>query len=563
MYSIQKILPSHFDDKTRFTRNSLINPSIIILLCAILTFTALFWSSLGLGHSSKPTAKAASALVRRINIPYFNNSAVPFNQTAIFWFGSVSSSDNYVDVRMGYNNSELYIDLHIVDRYLWYDPNAKAPNLTKGDTATVYLSTTQNGSNAPDQHAYKFVAQVDWFQPRTHYQQAYRGNGSTWIASPVAFTAVSGWRGTGFNGKEDSGWTMTYHIPFSSLGRSGPPSQGTPWKLGVKVHNQNNASGTPLSLKWWPETENDMVPSSWGALVFGLSTYQAPQTTNNASYTVRNGLNNQVVTDGMVGGSLGCFNHGLNRWTGFGGQSYQGATRFNIQNEWDISDFNCFSKFYISFPLTSLPAGKGVVSAKVTLHEYGGSGTKGVYTPSLIQVASVNEGCNPATLSWNNAPLIKENISRTVVNTVSNPTSFGQPYSWDVSKALADAYATGQPLRLVFYSSDSPHNTGKYFFSSTLGSWGANSRPTLQATLGTMAATSPASVQSSASRAMLAPAARGQQIALGGLALDTQQTLPPAKVDEHLLYFAPLLILPAPLFFLLWTLRRRRLLRHR
>jgi hypothetical protein len=563
MYSIQKILPSRFHDKTRFTRIALINPAIIIFLCAILMFTALFWSSLGLGHSSKPTAKAASALVRRINIPYFNNSAVPFNQTAIFWFGSVSSSDNSVDVRMGYNNSELYVDLHIVDRYVWYDPNAKAPNLTKGDTATVYLSTTQNGSSAPDQNAYKFVAQVDWYQPRTHYQQAYRGNGSTWVASPVAFNAVSGWRGTGFNGKEDSGWTMTYHIPFSSLGRSGPPPQGTPWKLGVKVHNQDNASDTPLSLKWWPETENDMVPSSWGALVFGLSTYQAPQTTNNAPYMVRNGLNNQVVTDGMVGGSLGCYNKGLNRWTGLGGQSYPGATRVNIQNEWDISDWNCFSKFYISFPLTSLPAGKGVVSAKVTLHEYGGSGTKGIPTPSLIQVASVNEGWNPATLAWNNAPLVKENISRTVVNTVSNPTPFGQPYSWDVSKALADAYAARQPLRLVFYSSDSAYNTGKYFFSSAIASWNAQSRPTLQATLGNVAASSPASVQSSASRATLAPAARGQQIALGGLALDTQQTLPPARVDEHLLYFAPLFILPAPLFFLLWTLRRRRFLKRR
>jgi len=563
MYSIQKILPSRFHDKTRFTRIALINPAIIIFLCAILTFTALFWSSLGLGHSSKPTAKAASSLVRRINIPYFQNSAVPFNQTSIFWFGSVSSSDNYVDVRMGYNNNELYVDLHIVDRYLWYDPNAKAPNLTKGDTATVYLSTTQNGSNAPDQNAYKFVAQVDWFQPRTHYQQAYRGNGSTWVASPVAFSAVSGWRGTGFNGKEDSGWTMTYHIPFSSLGRAGSPAQGTPWKLGVKVHNQDNASDTPLSLKWWPETENDMVPSSWGALVFGLSTYQAPQTTNKATYMVRNGLNNQVVTDGMVGGSLGCYNKGLNRWTGLGGQSYPGATRINIQNEWDISDWNCFSKFYISFPLTALPAGKGIVSARVTLHEYGGSGTKGIPTPSLIQVASVNEGWNPASLAWNNAPLVKENISRTVVNTVSNPTPYGQPYSWDVSKALADAYAARQPLRLVFYSSDSAYNTGKYFFTSAIASWNANSRPTLQATLGNVAASSPASVQSSASRATLAPAARGQQVALGGLALDTQQTLPPARVDEHLLYFAPLIILPAPLFFLLWTLRRRRFLKRR
>src|SRR6266536_3363304 len=523
MYSIQKILPSRFHDKTKLHRITLINLLMIIFLCTVVSFTTPFWSSLGLGHPSKSTAKASSALDRRINAPYFGNAAVPFNQTAIFWFGSVSSADNYIDVRVGYNNSELYLDLHIVDRYLWYDPNAKAPNLATGDTATVYLSTAQNGSNAPDQHAYKFVAQVDWYQPRTYYQQAYRGNGSTWVVSPIAFTAVSGWRGTGFNGKEDAGWTMTYHIPFSSLGRAGPPTQGTPWKLGIKVHNQDNASDTPHSLKWWPETENDMTPSSWGALVFGLSTYQAPHTTNNATFTVRNGLNKQVVTDGMDGGSLGCYNKGLNRWTGFGGQSYPGATRVNIQNEWDTSDWNCFSKFYISFPLNSLSAGKGVVSAKVTLHEYGGSGTKGNPTPSLIQVASVNEGWDPATLAWNNAPLVKENISTTVVNIMPGAIIYpGQPYSWDVSKALADAYAAGQPLRLVFYSSDSAYNTGKYFFSSTIPDWNATGRPTLQATLGNIATSSSASVQSSASLAA---------------------------------------VTPAPLFFLLWALQRRRLIK--
>ncbi len=544
------------------SRLALIGLMIIIFLFVILSLATPFWSSLGPRHPSKPANKGTSAVVRSINIPDFQNSAVPFDQTAIFWFGAVSSSDNFVDVRMGYNNSELYVDLHIVDRYLWYDPNAKGPNLTTGDTATVYLNTTQNGSNAPDQSAYKFVAQVDWYQPRTYYQQTYRGNGSTWVVSPIAFTAVSGWRGTGFNGKEDAGWTMTYHIPFSSLGTAGPPSQGTPWKLGIQVHNQDNASDMPLSLKWWPETADDLLPSSWGVLVFGLPTYQAPQTTNNATYTVRNGLNNQVVTDGMVGGSLGCYNKGLNRWTGLGGQSYPGATRVNIQNEWDISDWNCFSKFYISFPLTSLPVGQGVVSAKVTLYEFGNSGTKGKLTPSLIQVASVNEGWDPATLAWNNAPLVKENISTTVVNIMPGAIIYpGQPYSWDVSKALADAYAAGQPLRLVFYSSDSAYNTGKYFFSSTIPDWNATGRPTLQATLGNIATSSSASVQSSASLAAVTPAARGQRVALGGLALDNQQTLPPAKVDGYILYLSPLIIFPAPLFFLLWTLQRRRLIK--
>src|SRR3989442_13948746 len=114
----------------------------------------------------------------------------------------------------------------------------------------------------------------------------------------------------------------------------------------------------------------------------------------------------------MVRGSLGCGNHGLNRWTQVGGQSYSGATRVNIQNEWDISDWNCFSKFYISFPLTSLPGGKVVVSARVTLYEYGNAGQVGKANPSLIEVASENQGWNAATLSWNTRPYEHDTISR-------------------------------------------------------------------------------------------------------------------------------------------------------
>src|SRR5947209_5817343 len=155
MDTIRKILSSRLHDQARGTTLSVVYLCMLILLCTILALTTSLGSSLGLGHTSPSTAKAAAPPVRRINIPYFQNAAVPFNQTAIFWFGSVSSSSNYIDVRMGYNNSELYIDLHIVDRSLWFDPNAKSPNLTKGDTATVYLNTTPNGSRSPDQASYK------------------------------------------------------------------------------------------------------------------------------------------------------------------------------------------------------------------------------------------------------------------------------------------------------------------------------------------------------------------------------------------------------------------------
>jgi hypothetical protein len=486
MFKIQNAPSTRLRNHSRFNKSSLLKlaTASIVVCIVLLSFTTSFWNSLLLPHFSKPNAKAAAPLIRRIDIPYFS-TAVPFNQTAIFWFGDVTSTDTYTDVRMGYNNTELYIDLRVYDRFLWYDTNTSAPDVTKGDNASIYLNTTTNGSSALDQQSYKFQAAVEGYVQRNNYLKAYSGSGTVWTAASIPFTTDYGWRGHGFNGPEDLGWSMTYHIPFSSLGLSGPPSQGTFWKLGVKVHNQDNAANTPLPEKWWPETASETIPSSWGQLDFGIPTYQAPQTSNDTTYTVRNKLNNQVVTDGMVGGSLSC-GHGLNRWTQWGGKTYPAAVHLNIQNESDISDWNCFSKIYITFPLSSLPTGKGVANARVTLYEYGNSGIQGQPNPSYIQVATVNEDWNPATLSWNQAPFVKENITSILVNTKSKPVlpPPGLAITWDVSKAVAEAYATGQPLRLVFYSTDNQYQTGKYFTSSYVADWDANARPTLQATLG-------------------------------------------------------------------------------
>ena len=41
------------------------------------------------------------------------------------------------------------------------------------------------------------------------------------------------------------------------------------------------------------------------------------------------------------------------------------------------------------------------------------------------------------------------------------------------------AQATGQPLQLALYSADGPLHTGKYFWSSDVGDWNAEGRPTL------------------------------------------------------------------------------------
>jgi len=144
MYRIDKLRSVHLDDSSGGkTISWLPLATTVIVLCMVVLFTTSFWGNLL--SVSKPWAKAATApLTPRINVPYFGSSAVPFNQTAIFWFGDVTSADTYTDVRVGYNHTELFIDLHTVDRYLWYDTNTSAPNLSKYDNASVYLNTTSD-----------------------------------------------------------------------------------------------------------------------------------------------------------------------------------------------------------------------------------------------------------------------------------------------------------------------------------------------------------------------------------------------------------------------------------
>ena len=488
MYNVQGKDAFHLPTSARANNRAWLSLVTAIFVIGIaLSATSSLWNNLW--HTSNLSARAAAAPLPLINAPYFS-SAVPFNQTAIFWFGAVSSSTTYTDVRLGYNSSELYIDLQIVDRYLWYDPNAKAPNFNNGDNASLYLSTNNATNTQLDVHSYQFQTAVNGYKPSPSYQQAYTGQGTTWTAANVPFTASYGWRGHGFNGggSEDAGWSMTYHIPFSSLKLS-TPAPGTVWKLGVRVHNRDDAANTPIPDSWWPQAAANINPASWGQLHFGVPTYQVPKSGATTMYTVRNKLNNQVVTDGMVGGAQGCgtsLGAMANRWKLWGSQSYPGAIHVNVMNEADISDWDCFSKFYVTFPLSALPTGKAMVNARITLYEYANAGVQGQPNPSYIQVGVVNQDWKPASLTWNSAPLLQENLNSILVQTKTQPVIPwpGLAITWDVSRAVAQAYAAGQPLRLVFYDTDNQYNSGKYFTSSTVGDWDATGRPTLQVTLG-------------------------------------------------------------------------------
>ena len=195
---------------------------------------------------------------------------------------------------------------------------------------------------------------------------------------------------------------------------------------------------------------------------------------------IRQGLNGSSVVDGEVGGHTTCGNDGYNKWTDWGYTNYAGGTQINIQNQWDVSDWPCFSKFYITFPITAVPPGYTIISASLTMSLFGTAGGDQWGDPpdSYIEVLTVGSDWNEATLTWNDAPLATENISGAWV-----PPVVGD-YHWEVGSAVDQAYKTGEPIRLAVYSIDSERHSGKYFYSSDSNDWNGEIRPTLRIVYG-------------------------------------------------------------------------------
>jgi hypothetical protein len=203
---------------------------------------------------------------------------------------------------------------------------------------------------------------------------------------------------------------------------------------------------------------------------------------------IRHDLNDANVVDAQVGGDTTCGQpYSPDFFNGWGDANYAGYEQINIQNQADVADWPCFSKYYVTLPLGAVPPGKVIISAKLKMFLFGnsGQGWEPPPQPSLIQVLTVGEDWDENTITWNNAPLALENVGGTWVDPVEAfPGWLGIPYEWDVSGAVAEAYQTGEPLRLALYSADGAIHSGKYFISSDTGEWNADGRPTLSVVWG-------------------------------------------------------------------------------
>ena len=429
------------------------------------------------------------AASRTVNAYYANVADVPaevMHEMSIVWFGQVTNAENYADVRVGYNNTHLYVRVGVIDRYLQYDSAETGQNMEQYDAFTLLLSRNGAGASAPTAQSYRLVVE---FSGNTHtpMSQAYTGNGSGWVVNSGLRQAVdvkTSYRGDDLvNNINIRGWSTQYEIPFSSLGLTGRPADGSVWKLAMILHDRDSLSGSPLPVKMWTEAAERDIPATWGNLRFGVPGYTPPIMTNVRTTNIRDGINGVEVPDADVGGSGLCGD--MVNWrsdAALWGNYNQGFEEdLNISNEAQMEHWPCYSKYYVSFPLGSIPPGKAILSATLNLYQFGGAGLDQTSDPvydSLIQVLTVGEPWEEGTISWNTAPLAVENISRAWVPVYNSSVCPGAERTWDVSRAVALAYEQGKPVNLVLYSSEAPQHTGKYFYSSDTGC-GADARPTL------------------------------------------------------------------------------------
>lgn len=429
---------------------------------------------------------------RQVNVPLFSDG-VHFSRSAILWFGRVNASENYADVRLYSTPEALHVRVSIFDRLLWSDTTPDPSEFAEWDAVSLLLDLDAGALNSPGSGAYRFDAMLNNrpFPSNQEYQAAYRGNGSGWSPVSLEYLTAAGHRwessvvGGINNNQNNRGWVMTYEIPYAQLGLSQAPAEGTIWNLGVIVYDRESLTQAAQDQKFWPETLQMNQTATWGRMHFGLRDYQAPVANPSGSVTIREGLNGMTVPDAAVGGTIDnlCPSDPAYIWNQWGEDNFGQDPNFNVQNQADLADWPCFSKYFITFPLNQLPAGRAIISAELQIYLFGNS-DPALAQDSLIQVFRVAEDWQENAITWNNAPLAIENLAQTVVAPSDYPWP-RIPYTWDVSLAVAQAYSEGAPLRLALYSADGAIHSGKYFVGSE-DAWvdGEFYRPTLTITWG-------------------------------------------------------------------------------
>ncbi len=433
--------------------------------------------------------------VRRLYIPHLATE-VPWERSAVLWFGEVGPpgrpAPNYVDLRAAYTDEGLRLYVNVEDYAVWYAEGATAStDLSAYDAVAVYLDTMHDRADLPQPDDYRFLSALCIYGcgDRSAYRRQARGTGSGWDTGWTGgwsdATWASWWCDPGPNDNGcgiDFGWWTVITLPWSLFGLQAPPPAGTTWGLGVRLYDaDDHPPGGIVPPEAWPETFDDGRPASWGEIVFGAPSAGPRRGHLQGVTTLRRGLPGGYVLDAWVGGGADCSG-------GHEGDPYHdnhgGDDALYVESQSLISDFPCFSRSYLRFGLDAIPEEAVILSATLTLHQWGNADWREAQ-PSLVWLYATEDTWREYGLTWNNAPPARENLDATWVGVIEGTAPWpGIPYRWDATRAVAEAHEARQPVNLALYTADTNMHSSKYFLASETGSWNAEGRPVLTVTWG-------------------------------------------------------------------------------
>jgi hypothetical protein len=347
-----------------------------------------------------------------------------------------------------------------------FEVAAGDPQLDANNWAVVSLGKVSSGSSYAD---LRIVGRTDGVmlrgqfvdrQPKDADVLTVELNG---VTKRVPYTGAPGWEVAHRCSAADCrGWSVYGFFPWADFG--GKPQPGAVWPL--KVTFDDTDSG-PATRETWP-------PVGSGTLRWGLP-LNAGQNAAKANY-----LTIALSGDSMLGGGTDCGKDDASDYfSSWGKRNWGSSPHVNIQMQWDIADWPCYSKYYAQWPLSDLPPNTTVISATVEMRQFGNPGYGSGYgedatKDTVMQVYDVNTAWAENGISWDNAPVPLENTNRTLVKPLPmdcQPTpgwycSPGIPYQFDVTEIVRRAQLSGRDwASMAIYTAAGQYHSGKYFYS--------------------------------------------------------------------------------------------------
>jgi hypothetical protein len=245
------------------------------------------------------------------------------------------------------------------------------------------------------------------------------------------------------------GWTAQFVPPLDWAALGGAPRSGEVWPLSILVTGESGASATWVgSVRW------------------GVPDYAGVQPTSDATRVTTTGI------DAMLGGAFDCGAPAYpDYFTKWGALNWAGSSQVNVQAQWDIADWPCYSKVATKWTLAGIPPNATIISATLTYEQFGNAGYNyGDTLTTTLQAFEVSPLWDPATITWNNAPPPGENLSWLDVPEVPAACEFNcvppLARTMDVTELTRRALAKGQgEAAAIIYTAAGQYHSGKYLWA--------------------------------------------------------------------------------------------------